>query len=110
MTDYDKLAQRIVAFVVGRYLGEHIEQCYQIGNDMLDAEDFCNDWRVVGALIQKIHNIGSIKYIGHDTSDVTLCTVHVGWGSRKNIYHAVNESCAIAIAEACCDALEVRDE
>ena len=63
-------------------------------------EVIANDWRVAGACLERMQEQGSVKYLGRDTSDTSLCTFHAGWGPRKEIHHAVNEAMPRAIIEA----------
>jgi len=84
MTDYDELAQRVVALGVGQY-----DQWNKIfpylapeSTSWDDARDFCNDGRVVLAMMEKAFPNGCIV------------------ARRGGI------SLAVAILTACCDALE----
>lgn len=108
MTDYDKLAQRIVALGVGYIETDDVFPSdyyvnlweYDQSINELSAESFCNDWRVVGALMEKYKH------------GVIYCSINSGWFAtpKKGGPWFRNSSLPIAIAEACCDALEGTDD
>lgn len=115
MSDYNKLAQRILAQGIG-WQGEYPKSCdgvgfYHIGDEYSEgmiAELFCQDGRVVLALMEKvwskgihliIEKAGIIVPLGITPNGETISTGAV-----------VDESLAVAICEACCEALEEDDE
>lgn len=104
MTDYNKLARRIVAQEIGNYTGT--DGLIHFDGAVFAAEKFCQDGRVVLALMEKM--IG-LEWQGEIDSGYGR-----GWeaynvftGKQPYKYHrAFNESLALAIVEACLEALE----
>ena len=70
-----------------------------------EAHTFVRSWDVAGACMERLFEKGSIKYLGHDTTDTFLCTVKAGWGVNAPVLHALNESLPRAICEAYVEAM-----
>lgn len=100
MTDFNALAQRIVAQGVGDK--NHADQYYAhfgINREWLTAKQFCNDGRVVLALMEKVTDGEWI----HDGEGWHASTMK----PMSNIaFTGVDESLAIAIELACLNARE----
>lgn len=108
MTDFQKLADEIVGCGVGRKV-KHIGNRnwrYSFIIDCPDheiqdtAEDFCNDWRVAGAMMEKIPD--GFGY----TKSVNDWIVYDTNFRGDELVLAKNESLPLAINEACCEALK----
>lgn len=118
--DYNALAQRIVALGVGKDLGDGWFQVeWIIGTPEQPPQKrpvrsivFCNDGRVVLALMEKVNAYWHlhIRIMGHRHIEI-----YHSHGSRDEtewtlLANARGDSLAIAICEACVEALEVSDE
>ena len=105
MSDHNKLAQRIVALgfgvaerdaVNGTTYYRHVG-----GIHFMSAEAFCNDGRVVLALMEKCSRITIIK---NRTQDMITEVTARSWHGKEGT--ASNYDDTVAIEKACCEALE----
>lgn len=104
-----ELADKIVALGVGC----DDNGLYGLPNQgmwMLRAEFFVRDWRVAGALMEKVIEWGGFDFVGSCTIDTFQATAYRGYGHLKKINHGVNESLPRAICEACVEALESEND
>jgi hypothetical protein len=102
MTD-EELADAVVALGVGEPWGENFPGCYRLGvTDMLsvDAYAFVRDWRVAGALMEKLRPFDSNIYFWNG-----MACVKVADNMRIE-----NKSLPRAIIEACVEALAAVDK
>lgn len=101
MTDMDNRAQRIVARIGGARASLNGDLWFWspgiVGYDeRLTAEQFCRDGRVVLALMEKVESMAIAK-----SGNSWFCSPILDFTDSKG-----NESLAIAIEDACLDALE----
>jgi len=103
--DYDKLAQRIVALGVGIkwQAWGGLEMYYVDDKDGLSPDEFCNDGRVVLALMEKAMCEVDILTIGPTAQVLDLPK---RWAEIADGSFARNDSLAVAINHVCCNALE----
>ena len=112
MTDKE-LADRVVALGVGRHCKGPIGAGYgyEIDNSYLLVFEFTSDWRVAGALMEKIAagrfrslDMGLISK-GSDKYEVWGFEIDIDC-SHYEKFSSMNESLPRAIIEACVEALE----
>ncbi len=102
MTDQDtELANRIVALGVGEK-DDATEYCYSITRSLwMPVKRFVNDWRVAGALMEKVDSCYPEKLIDgrwQVQASMAAMPIDTEW--------AVSESLPRAICEACVETLE----
>lgn len=107
-TNYNDKAQRIVALGIGNHVADHLSGAeYRIGiSRYMTPAQFCTDWRVVGALLERVCEWGGFNRICQNTTEDFLCTAYRGYGNRRKIEYAVADSLREAIVDACLEALK----
>lgn len=100
-----ELADRIVAFDLGpAHWNASQLDLYRIGGDYdmpMNAEELVRDWRVAGALMEKVDSFDVIKGRHHDRWQ-NSCAVRF----KGKPADAVNDSLPRAMCEACVAALD----
>ncbi len=97
-----ELANSVVALGIGGRLGspDNCKYCVQGMDRHLRAEPFVRDWRVAGALLERVHQIPTKPVISIEDGQVIIYDIY----SDINI-EVTNESLPRAIIEACVEAL-----
>ena len=96
-----QLADRVVALGVG-YDGYK----FYMGESLISSKYFVHDWRVAGALSEKVDGVEYAKL----TDGRWQCLICPPDGTFMRDSWSENESLPRAIIEACVDALENHDE
>ena len=109
MTDKE-LADKVVALGVG-WSGEPGSDAYwpdgeryATSGNVLRADTFVRDWRVAGALLERLDAFGSHKIRGNKYEFRPF--IHGCRIGSNGLRHVVNESLPRAIIEACVEALD----
>ena len=99
MTDQE-LADKVVALGADQCGNEYRWLRADVVDSLLD-EDFVRDWRVAGALMEKVHHIQKTT----NSWDQTVIIAAPERPGKDQIYIVVEESTTRAITEACVEAL-----